>query len=64
MAHRDVSLSEDAANGQELLELSDKLDGLLQLNVLKIIGFSEDAIRSASQENGPLRRLLGLARSP
>ncbi len=60
MAHHDISLSEDAARGHELLELCDRLDGLLQLNLLKILGFTDDAIRAASRDYGSLWRLLGL----
>ena len=61
MAHHDVTLSESAAKRDEMVDLNERLNGLLQLSILKIIGFSDDAIRSAARDYGPLDRMLALS---
>ena len=59
LTHYDQSLADSAADGQELYELCEKLDALIQLNLLKEIGLSEDAIRSIVQDpHRPLKRKL------
>ena len=60
LTHYDDTLRDDAAVGPEISQLSNRLDGLLQLNLLKIMGFSEKSILSALSEYGPLSRKLGL----
>ena len=59
LTHFDQSLEVSVIDGQDLYELCEKLDALIQLNLLKAIGFSEDAIRSIVQDpHRPLKRKL------
>ena len=59
LTHYDQSLANRASDGQELYDLCERLDALIQLNFLKAIGFSEDAIQSIVENPyGPLKRKL------
>ena len=59
LTHYDQNLEDRATGGQGLYDLCEKLDALIQLNLLKEIGLSEDAIRSIVQDpHRPLKRKL------
>ena len=61
LTHYDQSLVDSAANRQELFELCEKLDGLVQLNLLKNVGFQDDDIESIVRDpHRPLMRKLQL----
>ena len=59
LTHYDQGLACRAAGGQDLYDLCEKLDALIQLNLLKAIGFSDDAIRLVvNGPYSPLKRKL------
>ena len=60
LTHYDDTLRDDAAVGPEISHLCNRLDGLLQLNLLKIMGLSDESILSVLRESGPISRKLGL----
>ena len=56
LTHYDQSLLDKAANGQELHDLCEKLDALVQLNLLRYLGFQNNDIEAiVSRPHSPLR---------
>ena len=56
LTHYDQSLVDKAANGQELHDLCEKLDALVQLNLLKSLGFQNNDIEAIlSRPHSPLK---------
>ena len=61
LTHYDVSIENEAAMGRNLYVLCEKLDALLQLNLLRVIGFDSDSsIESILEGCTHLRRKLHL----
>ena len=56
--HYSSELEEEAAKGQELVILYDRLDALFQLYLLELTGFGHEDIDRIVQSNGRLRRKL------
>ena len=56
LTHYDQSLVDKAADGQELHNLCEKLDALIQLNLLKAVGFQNNDIEAlVSRAHSPLK---------
>ena len=60
LTHYDLSLESKAAKDEELWPLCLKMELLLQLHFLRLIGFSYEQIDSLLANSIPLRRKLGL----
>lgn len=49
--HFDESLKSKAAHGQELLDLCNKMEAIIQLHLLKLLGFDEEQIKEILENN-------------
>lgn len=49
--HFDESLKSKAAHGQELLDLCNKMEAIIQLHLLKLLGFDEEQINEVLENN-------------
>ena len=58
LTHYDTSLENQAAEGRELLQLTRKLEVLLQLHMLQFIGFDAGQVDRSLHTGSNLRRLL------
>ena len=61
LTHYDTSLENQAAEGRELLQLTRKLEVLLQLHMLQFIGFDAGQVDRSLHTGSNLRRLLRAA---
>ena len=60
LTHYDSELESRAATGQDLWELTMKLEALFQLHLLQIVGLDTDRIDSIVQGHSSLKRRLGI----
>jgi len=56
--HFDESLKSKAAHGQELSDLCHKMEAIIQLHLLKLLGFGEEQIKEISENNLELKQKL------
>jgi hypothetical protein len=51
LTHYDESLKSKAAHGREFLDLCQKMEAIIQLHLLKLLGFGEEQIKEVLENN-------------
>ncbi len=58
LTHYSENLKDNAAEGQELWDLCQKIEAILQLHFLKVLGFSKEEIDNVIENSYPLKKKL------